>query len=385
MSNYRDDTQETAVASSSVWMGLKTITESTAKITSTVLFGLMVTHYDQATASDEVIDRAAHMVTETALVSDEVNDSLAASVRLVEKARLSEKWSSRLRVLHSDEAVISDAFFHGMRQSVTESIAATDEVIDKRYTSSLVIETATATDFTGMYTLDLSEASAHISDLVDGSLTASDLVADTAFIAGEVIDSHTAKSPAITDQARAESRVFDALQARDLIVDMAVIEDSMPGSLADAGQAWTANVDTWAMSRYEPYGFRRLAVIDGVAYGEAEDGVYALSGGQEQIDGRLVTGKLDLGEGRLVHPVAAYMEYQLTGAAEMDVTSTQSGAPKTYTYLLPEESADHLTNGRFIFGRGLRGRHFSFTLRLTGEQGAINDLSVDVAQTKRRV
>lgn len=385
MSNYRDDTQETAVASSDTWVGLRTITESTAKITSTLLFGLMVMHHDQATASDEVFDRAAHVVTETAVVSGEFSGSLAASVRVDERARITEKWSSRLRVLHSDEALISDTLIEGIRQAITESALVTDEVIDKRSTRSVITETATVTDFSGLYALDLMDESAVISDSVIGSLIARDLLNDTATVTNEVIDDHRARPPVVVEKARAESETFDTLRATDLIVDTAVVEGSVPGSLAGKGQAWTANVDTWAMSRYAPYGFSRLVVIDGVAYGEAEDGVYALDGGPEKIVSQLVTGKLDLGKGQLVHPTTAYTEYQLTGTAEMDVTTTQSGDPKTYTYVLPIEPAGHLTNGRFVFGRGLRGRHFSFALRMTGEQGGINDLSVNVAQTKRRV
>ena len=139
------------------------------------------------------------------------------------------------------------------------------------------------------------------------------------------------------------------------------------------------------MSRYLPYTFRGLAVIDGVAYGMSADGVYALDGDSETIAASMRTGKLDIGQGGLVHPLAAYMEYELDGAAEMDVTTTQSGQAETYTYTLPNEVADELTNGRFIFGRGLRGRHFSFTLRMTGTHGYINDLSVNVTATKRSV
>lgn len=385
MSNYRDDTQETAVASSDTWVGLRTITESTARITGTVIFGLMVMHHDQATASDEVFDRAAHVVTETAVVSGEFAGSLAASVRVDERARIAEKWSSRLRVLHSDEALISDTLAAGVRQDVAETALVADEVIGKRTSRSLITESATATDFTGLYALDLTSESATIDDLADGTLIARDLLVDAVTVTSTVIDDHSAKPPVLVETARAESETFDALRAKDLIVDMAVIEDFVLGSRGGDGQAWTANVDTWAMSRYTPYGFSRLAVIDGVAYGEAEDGVYALYGGAEQITAQLVTGKLDLGKGQLVHPTTAYTEYQMTGAAEMDVTTTQSGMPKTYTYILPAETADHLTNGRFIFGRGLRGRHFSFALRMKGEQGGINDLSVNVAQTKRRV
>ena len=122
-------------------------------------------------------------------------------------------------------------------------------------------------------------------------------------------------------------------------------------------------------------------------YGVADDGVYALNG-TGHVAGRVETGKLDIGGDQLVHPVSAYLEYELDGpdkGAQLDVTTTQSGAPQTYTYTLPSESAAHLTNGRFVLGRGLRGRHFSFTLRLQGTRGHINDLSVTTTPTKRRV
>lgn len=51
------------------------------------------------------------------------------------------------------------------------------------------------------------------------------------------------------------------------------------------------------MSRYAPYTFRSLAVIDGQLYGIAEDGVYALDGDSQPVAGRIATGKLDIGQG----------------------------------------------------------------------------------------
>lgn len=174
--------------------------------------------------------------------------------------------------------------------------------------------------------------------------------------------------------------------AKQLINDLVFIEDDYSKE-KQYGYAWTANVDTWAMSRYQDYGFSELAVINGVLYGVAEDGVYQLNA-KEHIEGRLVTGQLDLGQGQLVHPLGAYLEYELSGNSrnlEIGVSATQSGSKQTYYYLLPTEKSDHLTNGRVLFGRGLRGRHFSFELKMSGEHGYINDLSIDVAATKRRV
>lgn len=385
MSNYRDDTQETAVASDGTWLGLSAITEEGAKIAGVFLFGLMVMHQDQATASDEVIDQASHVVVETAIAGDEVQDALAAGVRVDDQARVIEAWTERLGVLHEDQASVTDAVIERFGAAVTERAYVSDEVSGQRFATSLVVESAQASDFSGLFTQDVIEDAATASDHASGVLAAADLFHDAASAADEDLSRHAGKPLAVAEQARVDAEVIDALQAHDLVVEMAVVEDATLGGDTAGGQAWTANVDSWAMSRYAPYGFRRLAVIDGVPYGEADDGVYALSGGQEPIAGKLVTGKLDLGQGQLVHPIAAYLEYQLTGSAEMDVTTTQSGTPETYTYMLPEESAEHLTNGRFIFGRGLRGRHFSFTLRMDGEQGAINDMSVDLAPTKRRV
>ena len=47
--------------------------------------------------------------------------------------------------------------------------------------------------------------------------------------------------------------------------------------------------------------------------------------------------------------------------------------------------ADALTNARAVFGRGLRGRHFAYTLRLKGQRAYINDWSVLTAASKRSI
>nr|DAY12553.1 MAG TPA: hypothetical protein [Caudoviricetes sp.] len=110
------------------------------------------------------------------------------------------------------------------------------------------------------------------------------------------------------------------------------------------------------------------------------------SHGLEYINSKIVTGKVDIGGGILAHPVGAYMEYELSdGESEMVVSTTQGGAVQSYSYKLVDGKADELTNGRFIFGRGLRGRHFKFELRLNGVSGHIHDLRIDASATKRRI
>ncbi|MBX6209464.1 hypothetical protein ISD46_33445, partial [Pseudomonas aeruginosa] len=62
MSDYRDDSNDTAVISDTTWLGLSAVSEGTARISETVLYGLLVLHTDTAAVSDEAIDRPAHLL-----------------------------------------------------------------------------------------------------------------------------------------------------------------------------------------------------------------------------------------------------------------------------------------------------------------------------------
>ena len=384
MSNYRDDTQETAVASDFTWAGMGSIAEESARIVGTLAFGLMVLHASSAVAADEVIDSAAGIIVEQAAASDAVLDSAHAHTLIVERTTLGERWSGVLRVVHEDAATASDTTLDAMRAVTVEQARIADEVIPQRRVAVLVSETARASDTTSQVATELLEDSAAATDEATGRLRAKVLAVESATLADETFGGQQAAVP-VTEVATVFAQVFDHLAAAGLIEEVAVVTEHGWSNLPEIGQAWTANADGWAMSRYAPLAFTSLAVINGVAYGMSADGVYALDGDTETIGGSIQTGKLDIGQGGLVHPLGAYLEYELNGTAQMDVTTTQSGAAETYTYDLPAESAGELTNGRFVFGRGLRGRHFSFALRITGTHGYINDLSVNSAPTKRRV
>lgn len=189
------------------------------------------------------------------------------------------------------------------------------------------------------------------------------------------------------DAVKISDGLLTVLSGKSSVSDVLEIDDT---ALRDESErrnvrAWTANTDSWAVSQYLLSGWNDLAVIDGKLYGFADDGVYVLDSDAEEMTAFVETGLEDVGGGILVHPVAAYAEYALQGTAEMAVTELQSGKLKTYRYRLPKETAESLTNGRFIFGRGLRGRHFKFELVLSGVSAHVYDWRVDVNPTKRRV
>ena len=151
MSNYRDDTQETAVASDSAWLKVTTIAEDSAKAASTLLFGLLVLHADLAAASDAVEDRAGQIVSEQAQAGDSASGHLYASVLLSEQRRASDTLIERLRVLHAESASAADAVLDHARALIVEQAAIIDEVLGQRHAQSLVSESARASDYSGQF------------------------------------------------------------------------------------------------------------------------------------------------------------------------------------------------------------------------------------------
>ena len=461
MSNYRDDNQDTAVASDRIFGGLRAAVDEVLRISDALLFGIAITLSSQAIASDEVIDSSVQVVNDSALISDSVTDSKLASQLHSDSAKIADSTQYGLLVVVDDSATISDylpagavtalsidgavisdsvtdqrnvvslvsdsakasdnltAIIKDMADDsagvsdsvsdtllavqiineqvavvdevvsttaylVTDSARASDEVIAQRNVSNLIIDSMLLTDSMLFNRTDIIDDSITVSDHSTGKWIARGVLIDSVVIIDSVIDS-IIQNAIIMDSIAISDEVIDKLDARVLIIDGAVIEDITLSNGGLQGQAWTANVDSWAMSRYNPYNYNRLVVINDVLYGEADDGIYQLNQEVYPVVASIKTGKMDLGNGQLTHPATAYLEYELDGGASMIVSSTQKGVEQQYTYILPSELASELTNGRFIFGRGLRGRHFSFELIMVGTHGHINDLSIEHIPTSRRV
>lgn len=461
MSNYRDDNQDTAIASSKTFGGLRAVVEELLLLSDALLFGIAITLSASALASDEVIDSSIQVLQDSALISEHVTDIKVASQLHTDSARINEQYQHGLLAVQSDSAIASDALLSGSTRSSTndsaqvsdstasqrivshlitdsarakdaitaierdliiDSLAIADSTTDKLQVVQLISDSAGVTDSAigSIATLITDSAFAYgqpftqrtvkalsidnlsivdnllfnradiiiddmaVSDTTTGKFGAAGTLIDTAVISDTVLDS-IIQNAIIMDSIAVTDQVIDKLDARVLIIDGAVIEDITINSGGLQGQAWTANVDSWAMSRYNPYNYNRLVVINDVLYGEADDGIYQLNQEVYPVVASVKTGKMDLGNGQMTHPAYAYLEYELDGNASMIVSSTQKGVEQQFTYVLPNELASELTNGRFVFGRGLRGRHFSFELIMVGTHGHINDLSIEHAPTSRRV
>lgn len=461
MSEYRDDTQDTAVASDKVFSGLRSTVDELIRINDALFFGLMVMVSSSAIASDQVIDSAIQTLSDSAIITSQVIDAKQSSQIHIDQAKIVDSLGYGLIETVNDTAVISDDLITGAvgsvvidtakasdivtsqrsaynlvmdsaaisdsmtaieRDVVADNVTTSEGVIDKLRAVQLVSDTAIASDTIVDTSASLIIDSARIYDeliakrtvisLVQdsikasdqlifkrtdvvadsmsanddstGKLSASDTLIDEGTISDSVIDNIN-QNTVVSESASIIDETIDKLHATVFIADGAVIEDTAINIGGYQGQAWTANSDSWAMSRYNPYNYNRLVVINDVLYGEADDGIYRLDQESTAVTASIKTGKMDLGRGQLTHPANAYLEYELNGGASMTVSTTQKGSEQQYTYMLPNEVADELTNGRFIFGRGLRGRHFAFELIMIGTHGHVNDLSIEHIPTTRRV
>ncbi|MEG0342337.1 MAG: hypothetical protein RR633_09135 [Acinetobacter sp.] len=446
MTLYRDDIQETIAYSNNMKGKSKAVTEELIRIKEDSLYRLTVLSGDVVPITDELVDSAIFPIKDEINVTDRFTGRKRHIDLINDQIIVSDGFKNRLRAksLIQDNISSSSTQKDKQRNINIERLLIAENLNTKKYSLSKLNEAliikenfkATArfkdsmTDVLDILDVSLKSklrafTNEHIiyqedyrlkkisRSVITETLKAQDSCITRYF---DFIEDYLTYSEQYTQRIKAKQRVIDTINisellkqqrksqekinetlmafdfnqgkniAKQLVNDLVFIEDDSSKE-KQYGYAWTANVDTWAMSRYQDYGFSELAVINGVLYGVAEDGVYQLDA-KELIEAKLVTGQLDLGQGQLVHPLGAYLEYELSGNSrklEIGVSTTQSGTKQTYYYLLPTEKADYQTNGRVLFGRGLRGRHFAFEIKISGEHGYINDLNIDVSATKRRV
>ena len=146
----------------------------------------------------------------------------------------------------------------------------------------------------------------------------------------------------------------------------------------------TCNTVNWALSRYDDENTQSLINYKGVLLRATEQGLFALIGNNDDLTAFVDYGRLDHSR-QLTRPDSCLMEYAKQGSLNVTVTETQSGKAQNYTYELPDETADDLTNGRAKFGRGLKGRHFSYRIEFVGKYAQIEDAYIDFVTTKRRI
>ena len=147
MSNYRDDSQDTAIASNTIFGGLRAVVEELLRVSDALLFGIAITLSSSALASDEVIDSSIQVLQDSALISEQVIDTKVASQLHTDSAKISEKYQHGLLAVQSDSAIAGDEILSGSTRSITtDSAKVSDSTTSHRIVSHLVTDSARAKD-----------------------------------------------------------------------------------------------------------------------------------------------------------------------------------------------------------------------------------------------
>ena len=386
MSEYRDDALDSIRLSDSTWLIVKsTEANEVLRLQDSTFSTLTVQHQDQFSLSDDVAEGNVFNTYDRLILSDSVTGQRISTSYVIDQLKLSDTsrlvWSENLQ----DSFSLGDDSRSILRSYDQDSIRFSDVITGQRFATVHVNDQFMLFDSANSVQAEQITDSILLGDFTKSKLYSKADAIDS-FTLGDEDLSNVQLFNHVIDFIRFGDTVQSKLTARTDSVDYFSLYDQIKDG-KDYGQAWTANIDTWAMSRYMPYAFDGITVINDKLYGWNAQGVFLMDKPDHNINGFIQTGKLDFGE-RLVHPTAAFLEYEMTGEDKrlnIAVTTTQSGKPSTYTYVLPDEEAEHLTNGRVLFGRGLRGRHFAFGISIVGQSAKISSLSLDFTKTARRI
>lgn len=382
MSNYRDDVHDLVTIRDSTFSRMQFVLDDRARIRDTAMAGVGQLVQDAARVNDQVIERTRITLHDHAIVAVAVSDLLHARSVVQERVRVVDQALGRQRIVHNDALQVSDELAGRVRTVLTDALQIADTVHDARRVVQLVQDRVRIGDHLLALRRDLVEDRLHAADEASTRLRLRQVVADS-LLAQDHATGRLRGATVAHDRLKLGDFAHGVLFARDTVRDGAVIEDAAMQA-ADFGQAWTAELGVWAMSRYAPFTFTGVVSINGVAYLSGPSGVFALDGDTEAMTATLQTAPLDMSPDVLMRPIEAHIEYELDGTAQMEVLQTQNGQQaQPFTYDLPARPADYLTNARFRFGRGLRGRHYAYALRLTGTSAYINDWKVLAEPSKR--
>ena len=384
MSSYRDDMNDTLRLQGDAVSKLRDTGESTVRLGDGVMHQLQTLAEDSVALSDVCADRATIVWGNGVAMGDAVFGGVTRRSTITEGVRLRDAIILKGKSLAEDSIALADDTRHAVAARTSDAAAFSDQVFGRRRVVQLVVDSIRIGDAAPRIAHELVTEVMTVGDAYRGKLRATGFFFDSIALATED-DTTTTTDGLLVERLRITDEVVGLLHARNTVTDGLALWDEVLQT-GDYGQAWTASTDSWAMSRFAPFTFTSLAVIDDVLYGCNSRGVFALDGDTETMTAELRTGAMDMTGGVLAHPLEAHIEYELRGTATFDVTTTQAGTPATYSYPLnARPTAQAMTNARAVFGRGLRGRHFAYTLRLTGQQAYINDWSVLVAPSKRSI
>lgn len=387
MSNYRDDMNDTLRLQEQAFFRTKgKPVDEQIRLQDETLHRFVKLAGDTAKLGDEILDRRWVKQSDAVALDDAIIDQASHVQLVVDSLPLADQVIFMLTERVDDAFGFSETMIAALRAQAADKAKFEDKILGKRKVKDTVSDGFRLGDKPSRLLGDTVSDTLKLSETTHTKARAVLTVIEALKLGETVAKDGRGGKLWVADGFTLKSEAFGTLSAADTVLEAAIAFTDDARQHDDVGQAWTASMSEWAMSRFAPFTFTGIAVIDGTVYLTSQQGVFALDSKKEDIEAELQTGALDMTGNELARPVSAYLEYELDGSASFGVTQTQTGTKASYEYdLAGRPQAGTLTNARAQFGRGLRGRHFSYSVKLTGKHGYINDWSVLFAPVNRRI
>lgn len=304
---------------------------------------------------------------------------------VLDKARFSDAtFATRSYMVNEAERGVDAALYH-LASIVSELGRVADTWTPVRLFKVLVIETAKASDaLSYVRALSVNE-SGHLSDapLATRSVAVqeSGVLADAEFPGGVRLMT-----------IEENGTVADTL-TQLLLATMTVQEEGFADAcpiMPDDSAAWTANTDSWGMSRYTGLGFNSIAPIDGVLFAAGDLGLYRLDADDNSgmpIAAGIDTEVTDHGSAQEKRMGYLYAGAKTIGTLLWLATGMEGGKPITYSYAFDARiTGSGYGSTRAKAGKGPKTRYWQHGIRnKDGADFRLDDVLVVFDLTGRKV
>lgn len=386
MSNYADDATDGILLTTSAAMAGGGLYSDTMRVRDTMSSRIRSLTVEQIGLSETWQNRPVAMALDRVALADSAQHALHASVTASDHVGLTDTAHLHLLELLQDGLLVVDSTLSRIGSQMRDGLGLSDSAVQSMSAAATMSDGVRLRDRAHWHAEDFGAESVTLAESATQRAVLGNEGSEALVLSDEWIQRMHAVQLAVCAMVLADE-ARQTLHAVQLASEDVLLGDGVsrgPGAARDAGIAWTAEADGWAMSQWTRFGFDSIANIDGKLVASNADGVFTV--GPEEITMVLRTAALDMGKGALVHPLYAYLDYRLDGALAVTIEQTQNGATvERYTYALPAEAAEVLTNGRAQFGKGLRGRHFTLEVSAVGNSAHIDHLRILFSPTKRQI
>jgi len=365
MPSYDDNAQEAAVLDDALTSSPAGFMADAGALDDALRSTVATTVADDACLNDAVIQVTGYLILESAILNDATQVGATAVDTIDDAGRLGDALTLTLLANFSDtisSSELNDALVSSTVTSVRESAALGDAMTYALSASNNLVEAGTLNDALRSYLSDSVGDAAVLDDAVTHTLRAIDLVVESAVL-DDAVSPSTRAVTLVVDVAVLNDAISQTATTSTKIEEDGLLDDRVTGG--GAGGAWTAHLETFAMSRWTNQPWNSLAEVGGRLVGASDDGLYFLDAASDAgaaIEASVQYDWLNAKIGRDGKPVASpqlkrprylYLEHK-GGSLALSLGYVQDGTEATATYELPAQVANAFVNGRVPLGRGIR-------------------------------